>query len=88
MQSSWQKFGLVISADIYDGAVSNKTRQLFFGFRSANWLEAVSQAGLGMGVSLADRKIRYAGDLPAPILSLISVYMARTYEKVPDTKAF
>ena len=41
-----------------------------------------------MGVSLADRKIRYAGDLPAPILSLISVYMARTYEKVPDRKAF
>ena len=25
---------------------------------------------------------------PAPILGLISVYMARTYEKVPDRKAF
>ena len=25
---------------------------------------------------------------PVPILSLISVYMARTYEKVPDRKAF
>ncbi len=25
---------------------------------------------------------------PAPYFSLISVYMARTYEKVPDRKAF